>query len=214
MLVCDRMSRRVTAVPPHCSTGEASALLDAEQIHHLPVSAKGRLVGIVTDRDLRGAPAGANTVSDVMRDKPVTVPPHASVDEAARLMYHHGIGALPVVDHGQLVGILTRTDILSAFIDLSGVAEPSYRLILGLTEEKGAAAQIRRIVDRCHGEIKWLHVDTRKRPAQAHLRVSIRFIDNLAAALEGAGFEVTAIVAPSPHAERSESELRAKGGRG
>jgi acetoin utilization protein AcuB len=146
-----------------------------------------------------------------MQDKPVSIPPHASVDEAARLMHHHAIGALPVVDHGRLVGILTRTDILSAFIDLSGVAEPTYRMILSLPAEKGTAAQIRRIVDRCHGEVKWIHLETRKSPPQAHLRVSIRFIDNLAAALEGAGFEVTAIVAPSPHPMSSESAEEPEG---
>jgi acetoin utilization protein AcuB len=100
-------------------------------LRHLPVvDPRGRLVGIITDRDLRQVvfmPALRNrvreigerlqtlTVSDIMTRTVVVVKPGARISEAARLMHDRKIGALPVVERGQVVGIITETDILAAF---------------------------------------------------------------------------------------------------
>lgn len=200
MLVRDRMTRKVVSVKPESALTEARRMLNRHRVRQLPVLVKGRLVGIVTDRDLRSASARAKTVKDVMTAKPTTIAPQAAVDEAARLLRTYKIGALPVLEGGSLCGIITGTDVLDAFVDLSGVAEATYRIMLSSktgTEGKQLEARIRTIVEHNRGELKWLHRETRKGTPIIHLRLKSRRLDDIVAALEGAGLEVGSIVASS-----------------
>jgi acetoin utilization protein AcuB len=200
MLVADRMTRAVVTTTTESTLHAARRLLNRHKIRQLPVLLRGRLAGIVTDRDLRSASARAKTVKEVMTAKPTTIAPHSSVDEAARLLRTYKIGALPVVEGSSLCGIITGTDVLDAFVDLSGVAEPTYRIVLsgkvggpGETVEK----RVRAIVEQNRGELKWLHCETRKRPPLIHLRLKVKRVDDVVTALEGAGLEVQSVVAPS-----------------
>jgi acetoin utilization protein AcuB len=136
MSVRDRMSRRVTTVRPEARLSEAAQLMRQRKIRHLPVVDRaGRLVGIVTARDLRQAlfaPAvEAETedvlglletlaVGDVMTRSVLRVRPATSIQDAARLMHERKLGALPVVDGERLIGLLTETDVLRAFQELLG----------------------------------------------------------------------------------------------
>jgi acetoin utilization protein AcuB len=106
-------------------------LMKARRIRHLPVvDASSRLVGIVTDRDLRqvafhpgsGGPAtpASLPVERVMTAAVMTVHPDTELRDAARIMHEQKIGALPVVEHGRVVGILTEVDLLRALVDLLG----------------------------------------------------------------------------------------------
>jgi acetoin utilization protein AcuB len=196
MLVRYRMSVRVVAIDPQRSLADARELLAKNRIRQLPVVRGKRLVGIVTDRDLRGAGAKAALVKQVMTPKPFTIAPDATVDEAARILRARKINALPVVDKGKLAGILTASDVLAAFVDLTGVAEPTYRLTVEVSEGKRAHAELRRTVEHARGEVKWMRPD-RQRPSLMHLRLKARNFDDVVTALEGAGFEVTSVVAPS-----------------
>lgn len=197
MLVVNRMSARVVTVEPQQPLEQARTLLLKHKIRQLPVVKQKKLAGIVTDRDLRSAPTTARTVGEVMTPKPLVVGPAASVDEAARLLRLHRIGALPVVDNGRLVGILSATDVLDAFIDLSGVGERTYRIALSNAKGRLAQQKVRQIVvDRGRGELKWLHPDT-KNPARLHLRLKATRVDDIVTALEAAGFDVDAVVAPA-----------------
>ena len=196
MLVRDRMVRKVITTEPQRSLAEVRALLRRHRVRQVPVLRGDRVVGIVTDRDLRSAPAAAKTVADVMTAKPFVISPDASVDEAARLMRTYKIGALPVVDGAALLGILTASDVLDAFVDLSGVAEPTYRIVLTGEPGKQFEARIRHIVEKRRGELKWLHYDAKHRPAEIHLRVKVRHVDDVESDLEAAGFEVSSVVAP------------------
>lgn len=92
----------------------------AEGFKHLPVVDDGKLVGIITDRDIKAHSHGlrATKVANVMRTQLATLGPDATIEEAARLMLAKKIGCLPVVQDGRLVGILTRTDLLKALLDL------------------------------------------------------------------------------------------------
>jgi acetoin utilization protein AcuB len=108
---------------------DAAELMRLREIRHLPVvDAGGRLVGIVTDRDLRQAvfaPAVQErldveavqdiAIREVMTWAVITVGPAADIREAARLMHEQKIGALPVTQDGRLVGILTESDVLATF---------------------------------------------------------------------------------------------------
>jgi acetoin utilization protein AcuB len=130
------MSRRVATVRPDARLGEAARLMGARKIRHLPVvEAAGRLVGIVTARDLRQAvfaPAVQDhleslagvldglVVRDVMTRGVITARTTTSIRDAARLMHERRLGALPVIDRDRLVGILTETDVLRAFQRLLG----------------------------------------------------------------------------------------------
>jgi len=122
MLVKERMSPRPITTHPGASLAEARALLDQYRIRHLPVVEEGRLVGIITDRDLRSAASAASleqgTVGEAMTRNVITVAPETPVQEAAKLMVSHRIGGLPVLKGGALVGIITETDLLKAFVEI------------------------------------------------------------------------------------------------
>jgi acetoin utilization protein AcuB len=127
-------------VKPHDSVAHARAILEEHRINQLPVVVNRKLVGIVTDRDLRDAPAavevaaqtaggahkappppaaGQISVEAVMTTNVLTLAPADSVEDAARLMRRERIGAIPVVERGALVGIIARSDIMDAFVKLS-----------------------------------------------------------------------------------------------
>jgi acetoin utilization protein AcuB len=190
------MSKRIITVRPQDPVADAQALLHRYRIRQLPVLRQRRLVGIVTDRDLRSAPPAAKTVGELMSAKLIVIAPEASVDEAAHLLRAHKIGALPVVERSTLVGILTSSDILDAFVDISGVAETTYRVTLSGAQGKQAEQEVRQVVQRTRSELKWLQRDSRN-PTQVHLRLKAPRIDDLVTGLEAAGFEVTSVVAPS-----------------
>ncbi len=196
MLVRNRMSPNVITVEADYTIAEARTLLHRHRIRQLPVVRRERLVGIVTDRDLRSAPASAETVAEVMTTKPAVTSPGAAVDEAARQLRQRKFGALPVVEGGKLVGILTASDVLDAFVDLSGVGEATYRIVLSGAKGKQAQQQVRQTVGSTRGELKWIHPDSRD-ASKLHLRLKARRIEDIVTALEAAGFEVDALVAPA-----------------
>jgi acetoin utilization protein AcuB len=195
MLVRDHMSRDVISIEPQRSVEDVRQLFKRRRVRQVPVQEKNRLVGIITDRDVRSARSATAKVANVMTAKPFIISPDASVDEAARMMRTYKIGALPVVAEKRLEGILTASDVLDAFVELSGVGEPTYRLVLsGKKMSKQSEARLRKIIDQNHGELKWLHHDAKQRPAETHLRLRVRRVDDVVTALEAAGFDVARVV--------------------
>jgi acetoin utilization protein AcuB len=183
-------------VEPGDTVAQARTLLARHRIRQLPVMRTQRLVGIVTDRDLRSAAPRAKTVGDIMSRKPLVITSTASIDEAARLLRRHKIGALPVVDGTALVGILSASDILDAFVEISGVGETSYRLAIVGAKGSYAAPRVRHAIEQAHGAIHWMHADGRQ-PGKLHVRLKARNIDDVVVAVEALGFEVETVVAPS-----------------
>jgi acetoin utilization protein AcuB len=130
MQVRDLMTRSLITAAPGTSVTEAKALMAKERIRHLLVTDGSKLVGLVTDRDIRlnlASPATSLsvwelnyllarlTLGDVMTKSLIVVDPGREAGEAARIMLEHRIGALPVLEGTHLVGILTETDIVRAF---------------------------------------------------------------------------------------------------
>ena len=125
------MTTPVATIRADAPVREAVELMKTRKIRHLPVlDDGGRLVGIVTDRDLRQMvfdpviqerlgdvveTLGALTARDVMTWAVLTVRPESGIRQAACLMHEQKVGALPVVDDGRVVGILTERDVLRAF---------------------------------------------------------------------------------------------------
>jgi acetoin utilization protein AcuB len=121
MRVAERMTSSPSVVRLGDSLTAARVIMQAEGLRHLPVIERKRVLGVVTDRDLRQHAAERNDtlVETVMTADPVTVSPEATIEEAASLMLVRRIGCLPVVEQGGLVGIITTTDMLRALLDLA-----------------------------------------------------------------------------------------------
>jgi len=130
MKVRDLMSVDPIAVSPDTAVFDARQTMVKERIRHLLVTEGQRLLGIVTDRDIRlNLPSQAPslsvwevnyllarlTVEEVMTTGVIIIGPDQNARNAARLMLEHKIGALPVLDAGRLIGIITETDVLRAF---------------------------------------------------------------------------------------------------
>ena len=119
----DWMTRNPTTVSPETAVGEVVRLMRTEGIRHVLVVDEGALVGIASNRDVRGpAPqqpfdvSSRSPIARVMTESPVTVSAQTPLTEAARAMLDRKIGALPVTDDLRLVGILTRADALEALL--------------------------------------------------------------------------------------------------
>lgn len=131
-LVQDWMSKKVITASPNTTLPEAHQVMIDEEIRRLPVVKNGRLVGIITLGDVRGAqPSPATslsiwelnyllsklTVAQIMTADPITISPTATIGEAARLMLENRVSGLPVVDEkGDMVGIITESDIFSMVV--------------------------------------------------------------------------------------------------
>jgi len=131
MKVSNWMISEVITASPKDTVESAIQIMHQHSIRHLPVVEDGKLVGLVTESSLRPylAPEKLKLpLREVMIINPITIDPEASIDEAARLIYKYKIGGLPVISRGKLVGIITITDILEAFIELMGILKASSRL--------------------------------------------------------------------------------------
>ncbi|QSB01751.1 CBS domain-containing protein [Methylomonas sp. EFPC1] len=142
MRVAELMTTKVFTVEPHDLIDRVFFLIHYEKIRHLPVVEKGKLVGIVSDRDLYkalGPKSNSNAVEackdstqlhvvtqkvvHIMHRGVYTVTPETPASEAAAMMAEHRVGALPVVEKDKLVGILSATDILRVFAKLERAHE-------------------------------------------------------------------------------------------
>ncbi len=116
MRVQDIMNTRVETVRPEINATEAWERMRARRIHHLLVVKDGDLVGVVSDRDL-GGPRGASlhpgrSVGEFMTKDLLTVPPSTTVKKAANLLRGWSVGCLPIVEDGEMFGIVTTSDLL------------------------------------------------------------------------------------------------------
>ena len=207
MLTQDIMNHPVATIQATAPIHEAFAQMHEHTIRHLPVlDAKGRLVGIVTDRDIRYAtsaladePVARNeTVRTVMSSPPITAGPRDPVEEAARTLRSERIGALPVVEGDALVGIITGTDLLDAVLRLTGLEKPGSRLAVALPDEPGRlAALTARVADEeldIHSVLSYYEPSGSDDTPASHLHVILRLdtmnVRPLAAALREEGFRV------------------------
>jgi acetoin utilization protein AcuB len=147
MFVEQVMTAPVVTVTSECSVSHAWSLLQEGKFRHLPVVRLGRLVGMVSDRDLRVASTLSEQprIGTIARIDVVSVKPGTPIEEAAGLMLQYKVGALPVLRDGQLVGIVTESDIFRMLTRVMGVLEPSSRLQLKLSDLTIQLAEIARI---------------------------------------------------------------------
>ena len=168
MLVKHRMTPSPITVAPDTSFPEAFRVIREKGIRYLPVvDSRGRLIGIVTQTDLlHASPSSATTltvfevnyllahlqVQEVM-SSPITVPDDAPVEEAARIMVEKGISCLPVMRDGELVGIITETDIFKAFVEILGSGEAVLRVTLRAPDVPGELARMTGLIAELGGNL-------------------------------------------------------------
>ncbi len=166
MLVRNKMTPNVITASPDTTLADALKLTRGNRIRHLPVVEADRLAGLVSDRDLRLAMppvwasdtdhaqlrAGLNTrqLREVMVTDIITTSPNSPIEDAARRLYEHRIGCLPVLDGDALVGIITETDVLRAFVELFGADESGSRLEIMMDDKPGELSRVVRAIGVDH----------------------------------------------------------------
>lgn len=165
MFVSRSMTRKVITVDQEATIFDAQELLAKNKIRHLPIIDKDRrLIGIITDRDIRSAlpykslmengsekeRVSKFKVKDIMTKDPITISPTYTIQDALLIIQNSKVGALPVVDDDhKLKGIISVRDLLRAFINVLGIGEPGTLLCI-LVEEK--VGQLKKIVDAITAE--------------------------------------------------------------
>lgn len=168
MLVGERMSFPVITVNPDMPIGEALDLMKREHIRRTPVVKDGKLVGIVSDKDLLNAsPSPATslsvwelnyliskiTIKEVMTRKVLTVTESTPIEEAARIMADSKIGGLPVMRGDVIVGIITETDLFKLFLELMGARERGVRGTVLVEDKPGQLAKLTSVIANLGGNI-------------------------------------------------------------
>lgn len=197
------MTRQVVKVAPQATLAAAQQLMRRGRFRHLPVVEDGRLLGVVSERDVR-PPAGvsldlAQTLNDrhvqsVMRAPVITVAPRDSIEDAAQLLFENKIGCLPVLHGEELVGIVTTGDIFRAFVQGIGLLEPGTRVELRAGDLTHTLRGIAHVAAEEHAPITGLI--TERDLVTGERRVIVRFATlqgpHLTAALRARGLEVAA----------------------
>jgi acetoin utilization protein AcuB len=208
MLVKNRMTPDPVAVAADAPLSTALRLMREHRVRHLPVVEGGELVGMLSDRDLRLAmpsPLGMESpedvaaaegtpVAEVMSRGAITAGPYDTLEDSAVRMRRHRVGSLPVVDAaGGLVGILTETDIIQAFVEIFTSSGPSSRLEMSMPDRPGELSRaMRAIGEELNINVNSVMVTGRDGNGRKTAVVSLATIDprEAIAALERIGVEV------------------------
>lgn len=180
-------------------------LMREHSIRHLPVVENQRLIGLVTESDLREVFLATLvedlTIQGVMITEPLTVTPDTEIEDAAKLIYYRKIGGLPVVDdYGQVVGILTVADLVEAFIELMGLLKSSSRIDVVLGDDPEAFERVSGLIRSKGGEVISVGIsgsDLKESRAYSFRleKLDENQLQDLVDALEGIGFEVLSYTA-------------------
>lgn len=199
MLIREVMHPDPLYISPSTTLQDAYNLMTEKNVRHLPVLDKEKLVGIVTDRDLRLATSKlaknplptSSIVSEIMSTPVETTRPNEPIEVATQLMRELKIGSLPVLHESKLVGIVTGVDLLDAMLLLTGVHSPSGRLDIRMKDRTGEIARLTKIIAERKVSIhSILSYQENNGKLRLVLRVSTMEIRPLAKAICNADFEV------------------------
>ena len=196
MLVRNWMGHALITVDVKDSMQDAVKLLKKNDIHILPVVKKNKMVGIVTDGDLKKASASdANTLEihellyllskikmeEIMTKDPITVSSDYTLEETAQVLLENKISGVPVVDNGdKIVGIITQTDLFKAMVSLTGLKKRGILFAFQLEDKPGSIKELADII-REHGGRMATILTSYDRVKEGYRKVYIRFygIDRL-----------------------------------
>ncbi|MEJ5348524.1 MAG: CBS and ACT domain-containing protein [Desulfosoma sp.] len=203
------MKTNLVTVSPDTPVLKAREIMDSKKISHLPVTdGRARLLGIVTDRDLKEAwasPASTLSVYEltyvlqklkveaIMTKKVLTATPDMTIERAASLLHAHRIGALPVIQNDKVVGIITSTDLMEVLLQALGMSEDSGRLTILVRDRIGILAEVGRAMQEAGINIRSVMTF----PLQGFedlwqliLRVNLASLERAAQVLKERGFKV------------------------
>jgi len=199
MKVKNWMAKDIVTISPQASISAAVKLMHQHSIRHLPVLEDDSMQGLVTESNLRQYffPSMVHelSISDVMIVNPITVDPNTSIDSAAQLIHKYKIGGLPVLEKRQLIGMLTITDILGAFIELFGLLKESSRLDITLSENGGTLDDVLRLIREMGGKVISVGVEalTSKKKIY-YIRLEKGDLSSIVRALEDEDHKVVSIL--------------------
>ena len=211
MSVKDFMTRKVVYISPDTTIAHAADLMREQNLHRLPVIENDRLVGLVTEGTIAEAsPSKATSLSiyemnyllnktkvkDVMIREVVTVSGYASLEDAVYLMYKHKVGILPVVDNGQLYGVITDRDIFAAFLHVSSYGEEGVRARFLVENQAGELEKIIRLLsDKAYNILSTVQLATKTGQVVIEVQIEGRIdVEEIRSLYEAAGIQVDSIV--------------------
>ena len=192
MLVKNWMSKGVITVNVDDSMSDATRIIKEHNIGLLPVIKNGKLVGVITDRDLKRASASDATtlavhellnilskikIKEIMTKDPITVPPDYTIEETAEVLMKNKISGVPVVDKGgQVVGVITQNDIFKVLISLTGINNRGIQFALVLEDQPGSIKEVADIIRKYEGRMVSI-LSSYDRVEKGYRQVYIRIYD-------------------------------------
>jgi acetoin utilization protein AcuB len=158
MLIEEIMIRNVITLPSKATIEDAINLINHHTINHIPIiNEQDQLIGIISDRDLRDASPSIfhleehledlkKPISSIMTKEVICAHPLDFVEEISSVFFEHKIGCIPIIENGNLVGIVTKTDILYTLIELTGANQPSSQIEIQVENVTGKLADIASII--------------------------------------------------------------------
>ena len=197
MRVRSLMIKKPITISDRTSVQEAIHLMQVNSIRHLPVVDRSKkLLGWVTLADMKQGLLPAMVtgllVADLMIKNPITIHPDTDVDRAARIIYEKKIGGIPVVgDDNKVVGIITVTDILNAFINIMGILTNGIRLDVNVGRESDGFENVSRIIHDQAGEVISVGIAAHRTDKKIHyFRLKQCPVEPIVKALQDNGYEV------------------------
>ena len=192
MLIVERMARSPVTVTLGKTVADGLQIMEEKGLHYLPVvDEQGNLVGMTSDRALLRA-NGSEPIQQAMTRDPVTVTEYTAIEEAAKIMVDQKTGALPVMRHRKLVGLITLSEMLQLLLEVLGAREKGLRLTMLVPEEKGSLASMTKEITALGGDILALSTFAGEDPTNR--TVSVKVVDvpsrKLVAILEALGMEI------------------------
>ncbi len=191
MLIRDWMAKDVMTVDENTSLMRATRTMKDKKIRRLPVVSHGKLIGIITDRDVKDASPSKTTtldvhelyyllsemkVKEVMTKKPIVLSGDDSLEKAAIIMLETRISGIPVTDdQGHLIGLLSETDVLRGFIHSTGIKDGAMQYVFDLPDQPGSVTEVVKVLRE--KQVRIISVLTSFEDAPAGMkRVAIRVI--------------------------------------
>lgn len=165
MIVEEMMKTNVITLQPTHTIKDAITLFREKKIRHLPITdTSGQVLGVVTDRDLKEATPSSLldrqfqdvqsvSLQDIMTKNPIVGHPLDFVEEIATIFYDQQIGCLPIVSNGKLVGIVTETDLLYKYIELTGAHQPGSHIEVRVPNKPGILFEVSKVFNDHHANV-------------------------------------------------------------
>ena len=194
MLIKDRMTKLPLTISEDESLADTHRYMQEQDVRHLPVMNKaGNMVGLVAESDLlKPQPSAATSLStweihylldrikvkDVMIREVITTTEDCPIEEAAQLMLEHKIGCLPVVRKGQLVGMITETDLFRVFLEMFAARQKGLRITMEVPDRAGEFAKVTTAIAKLGGYISASGAFLSEDPTKAGMVMKVRNVDH------------------------------------